>query len=120
MRAALICVLVTACQGAESPVEEAVKRELRDPASAQFEDVRPCDKPNAYSGRVNAKNEFGGYAGWTPFMYVEGKGAAVLNAAITSHENLREFDELSRLCYSDKFLKEMDAERAAYENLLDP
>lgn len=55
-------------------VEAAVRRELRDPASAVFQHTKifTSNAPYKYSGKycllVNAKNGFGGYAGNEPFM----------------------------------------------------
>lgn len=58
---------------------------LKDPESVRFQDVRvrhldchggPChDDPNGQAivcGRVNAKNGFGGYVGFEPFMFWNG------------------------------------------------
>jgi len=44
---------------------EAVKRDLLDPFSAEFRDVRQDFL--AWCGQVNAKNSFGAYAGWKTF-----------------------------------------------------
>ena len=51
-------------------VKSAVSKRLKDPYSAQFEDFRVI-KSNGIRmvcGRVNAKNEFGGYTGSKPFV----------------------------------------------------
>lgn len=59
--------------GAETilAAERAVKGELKDPDAAQFRDVR-ANYTEAFGvaacGRVNAKNEFGGYAGFRRFV----------------------------------------------------
>lgn len=46
----------------------AIGRQLKDPASARYEDIRI--KPNAVCGWVNSKNAMGGYAGRKLFVYV--------------------------------------------------
>lgn len=48
--------------------EAPVKRELRDPQSAQFSDVTV--NVESACGFVNSKNGFGGYAGRQPFVVV--------------------------------------------------
>ena len=59
--------------GAETIVaaERAVRRELKDPDAAQFRDVRANYTEEfgvVACGRVNAKNEFGGYTGFRRFV----------------------------------------------------
>ncbi len=59
--------------GAETIVaaERAVKGELKDPDSAQFQEVRANYTEEfgvVACGRVNAKNEFGGYTGFRRFV----------------------------------------------------
>jgi len=51
--------------GAKRAVEDAVKEQLRDPSSAEFENVRAFGSPSMTTvcGTVNARNGFGGYAG---------------------------------------------------------
>lgn len=59
-----------------SKAQEAVKEQLRDPGSAQFKNVfvfRPASAggaPQAVCGEVNSKNGFGGYGGYTLFVWV--------------------------------------------------
>ncbi|MHC1479623.1 hypothetical protein ACYJW8_05180 [Frateuria aurantia] len=51
--------------------ERAVRRELKDPDAAQFRDVRANYTEEfglVACGRVNAKNEFGGYTGFRRFV----------------------------------------------------
>lgn len=59
--------------GAETIVaaERAVRGELKDPDAAQFKDVRANYTEEfgvVACGRVNAKNEFGGYTGFRRFV----------------------------------------------------
>lgn len=53
------------------PIDDArtaIVKKLRDPESARFTDV--VEKPEAICGLINAKNQFGGYAGPRRFYYV--------------------------------------------------
>lgn len=61
---------LAACSPASSgyDYETAVKRELRDPESAQFTDVTV--NIESACGFVNSKNGYGGYAGKQPFVSV--------------------------------------------------
>ena len=54
----------------EYQAEEAVRGTLRDPKSAEFQSVTVVRKAGsiAVCGSVNAKNGFGGYTGFQPFM----------------------------------------------------
>ena len=52
--------------GAGPDYKGAVKRQLRDPASAQFSDVET--KGGVACGFVNSKNGLGGYGGRIPFV----------------------------------------------------
>jgi len=56
--------------------ERAVRRELKDPDSAQFKDVRANYTEEfgvVACGRVNAKNELGGYTGFRRFVFGDGR-----------------------------------------------
>lgn len=56
----------TATPGGMPPAAlAAVKRDLLDPFSAEFRDVR--QNFLSWCGQVNAKNSFGAYAGWKTF-----------------------------------------------------
>jgi hypothetical protein len=64
--------------GAETVVaaERAVRGELKDPDAAQFKDVRANHTEQfgvVACGRVNAKNEFGGYTGFRRFVFGDGR-----------------------------------------------
>lgn len=64
----------------------AVSRSLKDPGSAQFQNVRARSVTNlrgepmqVVCGEVNAKNSLGGYTGFAPFIYDDKtRGARVL------------------------------------------
>jgi hypothetical protein len=66
-----LLALATGCDAVEPATmraEDAVKGKLRDPSSAQFRNVHlnKIDS-NTVCGEVNAKNAFGGYAGYMRF-----------------------------------------------------
>lgn len=67
--------------GAEKTIEaglNALKLGLKDPDSATFQAVRLVDyfEGKVVCGRVNAKNSYGGYVGYKPF--VAGPGGATI------------------------------------------
>ncbi len=62
----------TAAYEMRNRVEYAVRRNLKDPSSAQFSDVEYFPGRDIACGKVNAKNEFGGYVGAFEFAYHEG------------------------------------------------
>ena len=69
----------------------AVASHLRDPGSATFRNLT-LFKPTTLCGEVNAKNGFGGYAGFEAFVY-DGR-----NKIVKIHETvLTDDEELSRL-----------------------
>lgn len=50
--------------------KEAVARQMKDPWSVRFRDVSVSPKLKSYvCGEVNAKNSFGAYEGFMPFMF---------------------------------------------------
>lgn len=51
-------------------IENSVKDRLKDPDSAMFKlpKVNEDGKPDTYCGLVNAKNSYGGYTGYKPFL----------------------------------------------------
>jgi hypothetical protein len=69
-----------------SPIEEAkkaIKEILKDPASAQFKDVRVID--GNVCGKYNAKNSYGGYGEWDNFLYL-GKSKKLVNLELMQIE----------------------------------
>jgi len=52
---------------------ELVRSALKDPVSAQFEDVRAADGEGVVCGLVNAKNSYGGYTGFKIFLSHKGQ-----------------------------------------------
>lgn len=59
--------LVPFTEGDKATIKDAVGRHLKDPFSAQYEwpEVR---SGTVYCGFVNAKNAFGAYSGYQPFL----------------------------------------------------
>ncbi|MBE8587750.1 hypothetical protein [Xenorhabdus griffiniae] len=57
-----------------SLVEAEVKASLKDPGSAKFKHVNLIQDSESsidvYCGQVNAKNSYGGYVGFKPFMVI--------------------------------------------------
>lgn len=105
---------LSACGTAPDPLvseaQEAIKARLRDPAAAQFRNVRRCARPDAVEGEVNGRNAHGGYAGFVGFIYVRGEIAIL--AAEDIGELLRfdshQYDQLRRLCWSDDQLRRVE------------
>jgi hypothetical protein len=76
---ATLFLCLAACDSVErqviSDAEQKVASLLRDPSSAQFRNVRHRVSEtgaNIVCGEVNAKNAFGGYAGFQRFLYDAG------------------------------------------------
>jgi hypothetical protein len=75
---------------------DAVTENFKDPSSAQFRkielvDGRDAKKPGEgiYCGEVNAKNSYGAYAGYMPFIgAVLGDGALAINVASDADSTL--------------------------------
>lgn len=53
--------------GCSNNVEKAVKQQLKDPDSAQFQNVK------GYCGEVNSKNSYGGYVGFKRYISIDGE-----------------------------------------------
>jgi hypothetical protein len=72
----------------KSPIEEAkaaVKEILKDPASAQFRDVK-LNSMGDVCGQFNAKNSYGGYGDFEPFRY-EVKEKKLTNSLVRQLED---------------------------------
>ena len=63
--------VLTGCDSAIKEAQEAVKRDLKDPESTQFRDVRRCSSGKGVEGDYNSKNSYGAYVGFKPFIYYE-------------------------------------------------
>jgi hypothetical protein len=58
--------------------QSAMKRALKDPSSAEVDDLRVYQAPNGnrmICGKVNGRNSFGGYAGFQTLMVMQVTGA---------------------------------------------
>jgi hypothetical protein len=83
MKRGFIAIIhLSACSGQTTfDYETPVKRELRDPDSAQFSDVTV--NVESACGFVNSKNGYGGFAGKTAFVVV-GRDASMASVTIIS------------------------------------
>jgi hypothetical protein len=76
--AAIACVTLSAvgCDGLPWVVaykaHKGVAQLLFDPASAQYRNEGGGNRIKSYCGEVNAKNKIGDYAGFTPYVYLDG------------------------------------------------
>ena len=83
--------------------KQAVRDTLKDPDSALFEDLKACSNDNTVvSGKVNAKNSYGGYTGYKLFYYMD-------HQVITSDQS-EMFDKALRRCFGPKIMGEVDRE----------
>lgn len=65
----LLCLMVGlgGCSKVEKESKEAVLNSLKDPDSAQFQNVK------GYCGEVNSKNSYGGYVGFKRYVSIDGE-----------------------------------------------
>lgn len=70
MRSLAIAALTVTLIGCRpNPAEESVRQVFADPDSVQFRDVRKCAADSTLTtGVFNAKNAFGAYVGFQPFV----------------------------------------------------
>lgn len=87
----LLVALAACSPAAVKDAQKAVLNGLRDPASAQFKDVKVCASDGSIVvGEINAKNGLGGYAGFETFFFEAGRVVFASD---------RYFTQLSRRCY---------------------
>ena len=57
-------------ENAISKAKDVVRQELKDPSSAQFQNlqIKPYSKGKVICGEVNGKNSYGGYVGFKKFV----------------------------------------------------
>lgn len=72
---------ITAAEQAE--IKQKAEYVLFDAPSARWK-WNPRNDPDLYCGLVNAKNTFGGYAGWWPFIYSKGEFTLIGEANIAA------------------------------------
>lgn len=61
-----LVVVLAGCQKTEKETMKIVKSSLKDPDSAEFQNIK------GYCGEVNARNSYGGYTGFDKFYVVDG------------------------------------------------
>lgn len=88
-----LTALLTGC-GATSDAKEAVAAQLKDPASAQFKDVRKVK--DYVCGEVNGKNAYGGYVGFKRFFVTD------LGGVFIEPDEAGEDQSYFRLVYSSR------------------
>ena len=79
--------------------------DLKDPGSAQFRNIRGIQataetgKSATYiCGEVNARNSFGGYVGFTPFVYNIKKGTAAVANRSDGSVNMFDQAQFNQYC----------------------
>lgn len=83
----------------------AIAKKFRDPSSVQFGELRLLERADGrvvVCGNVNAKNGYGGYVGFHPFMAVVGPGNYVDGPLVANFSNSivndQALGEISRRC----------------------
>ena len=69
--------------------KENIQRQLKDPESAQFRDVKVVINTlneKAVCGEVNAKNSYGGYTGFKPFYTIDGQDIKFIENSANSYQ----------------------------------
>lgn len=121
--AAACLALLAACDPAISTAEQAVRRTLRDPDSAQFRDVSRCERSgiDGVRGEVNAKNSAGGYAGFAYFIAINGDVAIL--SGLSGGDDVQMYrtppehwEALFRQCNSDATNRSVDNASQAASN----
>lgn len=69
-------ILLAGCDSPLSKAQEIAARNLKDPSSAQFRDVREA-RGGAVCGEMNGKNAFGAYTGFKRFVVRAGTSSVV-------------------------------------------
>lgn len=92
----------------EAAAEGSARQRLKDPDSAQFKALKVFRRDDDYiavCGEVNAKNSYGGYAGFTPFVahiswanLPEGKHAYEGIGAMINEADDNAFYQLAPIC----------------------
>lgn len=85
-------ILLAGCGQSEiEKAQQAVAQKTREPAAAQFQNVTYCSgDPRIIVGKVNAKNGFGGYVGFTTF-YVDRGVVTVADEVLLGNAEGRRF-----------------------------
>ena len=108
----ILTFFVTSCdQSTEKPpdvdatliasAEQEISRDLMDPDSARFRNLRVVNDSKsgkAVCGELNAKNSFGGYVGFAPFLWRENQPDGDLRILIDSDgTSTYRWDKLKRI-----------------------
>lgn len=91
-----LCVMVSfpalSASDSISSAENYIKQKMKDPDSTKFQNVRSINNSQGASyicGEANAKNSYGGYVGFKPFAYKEGR--VVLDGSYDKPEDMEFF-----------------------------
>jgi hypothetical protein len=82
-------------------VQRRVSRLMKDPSSAQFEEIRAFQRDGIVTvcGSVNARNGYGGYVGFGPFVAdMDPTTNAVTNVVVPDNDNYAQQDFIRRRC----------------------
>lgn len=113
--AATACGLTPASQA-----QDAVRRGLLDPDSAEFRDVSVCLADRSIiKGDVNSKNTFGGYVGFKPFFYDGFSVAYAVDDAFTALMDRCYGPEITKQAHAIPEMREIDKASAALVNARD-
>lgn len=92
-------------EAAIAEAKERVAREMRDPESAQFRDIKvlPGKEGPIICGQVNAKNAYGGYVGFNPFLVA---GSSVMLGSDTDPDlRAMRLELISHICNKDSAIE---------------
>lgn len=88
---------------AATGAEKAASDQMKDPSSSQFRNlrVRPAAAPEnrVVCGEINAKNSYGGYVGFKPFLLhvsPDGPGKWLASEAMLDFQKLSQYVDLYR------------------------
>lgn len=79
-------VALSACDSRIGRAKDTVSRDMKDPASVQFRDVKATDA--AVCGEVNAKNSYGAYVGFRRFVVADGRARVDMDVTGLTPDNI--------------------------------
>lgn len=110
-RIALLFVLLCGCSPNQSSALQSaqarVKSELKDPESAQFQNLE--EYGSIVCGEVNAKNSYGGYSGFKPFI-VHGVQVAIAEDTGDELTTVRSRSQIGIACIAASIAPEQRTE----------
>jgi hypothetical protein len=95
--------------GVVQRAEAAVRLQLKDPDSAKFSEIEQCGDAEAATGKVNARNGFGGYTGPREFAYANGE-AAIAEGGDVGTQGMLSYLRIDQLCLDSKDAKSKKVE----------